>query len=159
MPTPQLAKQAEAVRADLVRLEADLKTLLNSVGGAIGDAISARINGPLSSIASHIEPLLSLLGATPSATIRRGPGRPKKVDGAATKRRGGRGAGRGKKVNLTPEVLREALQKTGGNKTAAAKALGVSQPTFYKYWRAVDGAAIAESATPKASATKKKTAK
>lgn len=131
MPTSQLAKQADAVRADIARLEADLKKLLNTVGGAVGTAISGRISEPMKSISAHIDPLLNMLGAA-SAPMKRGPGIPKKAQGDAPKRRGRRG-GRRKKANLTPEAIADALKQTGGNKSAAARALGVSQPTFYKY--------------------------
>lgn len=155
MPTPELAKQAEAVRADIARLEADLKTLLNTIGGAVGAAVSGRISEPMRNISAHIEPLLNMLGTT-SAPMKRGPGRPKKAEGEAPKRQGRRG-GRGKKVNLTPEAIADALKQTGGNKTAAAKLLSVSQPTLYKYL----GAAAAQQPKPaeKKAATAPKKAK
>lgn len=131
MPTPELAKQAEAVRADIARLDADLKTLLNTVGGAVAAAITRRVNEPMQSLSSHIGPLLNMLGAA-SAPMKRGPGRPSREE-RETRTRGGTRGGRGNKANLTPEAIAAALDQTGGNKAAAARLLGVSQPTFYKY--------------------------
>ncbi|MBK7972665.1 MAG: hypothetical protein IPK07_05090 [Deltaproteobacteria bacterium] len=171
MPTTAIAKQADTVRADLVRLEADLKTLLNSVGGAIGAAISERVSGPLSTITSHVDPLLSLLGAAAgevSEPFRRGPGRPKRdVSEAAPKKSGRRRGGRGKKANLTAEAIQNALKETNGNKSAAARLLKVSQPTFYKYLVAAEGSAPASppkaakkpAAAPKKAASPAKTKK
>ncbi len=141
MPTTQLHQQASAVRADLSRLESSLKALLTTVGGSIGSAVNSRVAAPLETLAGHLEPLLNLLGAggTPTpAPLRRGPGRPRKDASAAPvaaptapkkKRRGGRG----RKANLTAEAIQAALKQSNGNKSAAARALGVSQPTFYKY--------------------------
>lgn len=155
MPTAQLSKQAEVVRTDLARLEADVRTLLTSVGGAIGGSISGRVNESLNAVASHLDPLLALLGST-AATSKRGPGRPKLADGESPKKRGRRRGGRGRKVNLTAEAIQDALKESGGNKTAAAKALGVSQPTFYKYLGALtSNGSGAAPATAKASASKK----
>lgn len=157
MATNDLAKQAEVVRADIARLETDLKALLNTVGGAIGKAISDRVNGPLSTISSHVDPLLSLLGAASAAPARRGPGRPKKEEGAAPKRRNRRRGGRGRKVNLTPEAIQNALKQTDGNKSAAARALAVSLPTFYKYLNTAAGApAPKDNAAPKRKRSPKK---
>ena len=149
MPTNDLAKKAEVVRADIARLETDLKALLNTVGGAIGAAISERVSGPLGSITSHIDPLLNLLGAAAAAPVRRGPGRPKKVETEEPKRRGRRRGGRGRRVNLTPEQIQEALAAANGNKSAAARALGVSQPTFYKYLNTTPAAPKAKDEAPK----------
>lgn len=151
MPTNDLAKQAEVVRADIARLEADLKTLLNTVGGAIGAAISDRVHGPLSMISSHVDPLLSLLGAAAQVPVKRGPGRPKKEEGEEPKRRARRRGGRGRKVNLSPEAIQDALKQNAGNKSAAARTLGVSLPTFYKYLNTA-----APEAAPKSSPAPKK---
>ncbi len=136
MPTTELAHQADAVRADLARLQGDLETLLTSVGGAIGTAISRRVGEPVEAIRRQLQPLLNLLGAhtAPAAPVKRGPGRPPKSAGrsapkTAAKRRGGRG----RKANLTPDAIQAALEESKGNKSAAARALGVSQPTFYRY--------------------------
>ncbi len=138
MSTTDLAKQAEAVRTDLVRRESDLRELLTSVGGSIGHAISARVAEPLKTVSSHIEPLLALLGAHTQAPAapKRGPGRPKKEAAAAPEApstRKARRGGRGRKANLTAEKIQEALDQTGGNRAAAGKLLKVSAPTFYKY--------------------------
>lgn len=138
MPTIDLAKQADAVRADLARLESDLKALLSSVGGSIGHAISARVSEPLKAISGHIDPLLALLGAHVPAVApeKRGPGRPKKEAAPAAEApapRKTRRGGRGRKANLTAEKIKEALDQTGGNRAAAGKLLKVSAPTFYKY--------------------------
>ncbi len=138
MPTPELARQADAVRADLARLEGDVMALLALVGGAIGSAIGDRVNEPMKAIASYLEPLLKLLGAhtASAAPTKLGPGRPPKAATAPAPRKSRRG-GRGKKANLTPEAIQAALRASGGNKSAAARGLGVSQPTFYKHLRAM----------------------
>ena len=66
---------------------------------------------------------------------------------AAPKRR--KGGGRGRKANLTIESITAALTKSNWNKSAAARALGVSQPTLYKYLGAFKIGAVAKApATP-----------
>lgn len=150
MPTPELAKHADTVRADIARLEADLKALFDTIGGAIGAAVSRRVNEPMRNVSAYINPLLNML-ATPGdvpVPFKRGPGRPKNAVGEAPKRRGRRG-GRRTKSNLTPEAIQDALRQTGGNKSAAAKALGVSQPTFYKYLAASTATHAAMPRSPK----------
>jgi DNA-binding NtrC family response regulator len=59
-------------------------------------------------LVKHLPPNLRLTATTGATKIRR--------------RRG-----------LTPEAVSEALEKTGGNKTEAAKLLGVSRATLYRY--------------------------
>jgi DNA-binding NtrC family response regulator len=158
MPATTLAKQAETVRADILRLEADLKALLSSVGGAIGASISTRVSEQLTALAVHVEPLLALLGSA-GAPARRGPGRPRSnAAPEAPKRRGRRRGGRGRKVNLSAETIDAALKETGGNKSAAAKLLKVSQPTFYKYLGAA-GATSTEKPEPKTKAKRSRSKK
>ena len=162
MPTPNLAKQAHAVRTGLAQLERNLEELLGSVGGSIGSALSNRVAEPLKALSGHVNPLLALLGtgavvgavvaarrgpgrprkdAVAPAPAKRGPGRPRKdatpvtAPAAAPKKK--RRGGRGRKANLTADAIQAALKASGGNKSAAARALGVSQPTFYKYFREV----------------------
>ena len=142
MPTTDLHAQATTVLTTLKKLDGELNDLLTSIGGAVGSTMRDRMGDRLKVIATHLEPLLNLLGGgrTPiPAPVRRGPGRPRKVDGAAPspapKRR--RRGGRGRRANLTIESITAALTKTGGNKSAAARELGVSQPTFYNYLNAL----------------------
>lgn len=130
MPTPELAKQASTVRADLARLEADLKLLLDTIGGAVGSAVRRRLDAPLASLSSDLDPLLTMLGAS-SLPTQLSP-EVKKSESDAAKPRGRRG-GRRTKANLTPAAIADALKQTRGNKSAAARVLGVSQPTFFKY--------------------------
>ncbi len=168
MPTPNLAKQAHAVRIGLIQLERNLEDLLGSVGGSIGSALSDRVGEPLKALSGHVNPLLALLGtgavvatvvaarrspgrppkdAAAPAPAKRGPGRPRKEASVAAapapveapKPRKRRVGGRGRKANLTAEAIQAALKASGGNKSAAARALGVSQPTFYKYLGAARG--------------------
>ena len=162
MATSDLHAQAATVRADLTRLEADLKALLTTVGGGIGAAIHGRVAEPLKALSGHVEPLLNLLGAAsgPAAPAKRGPGRPRKdaPAPAAVKRGPGRPrkdaivaaapapaaapkkkrpGGRGRKANLTADAIQAALKQTGGVKSRAADVLGVSQPTLYNYLKAL----------------------
>ncbi len=94
MPTNELAKQADAVRADIAKLEADLKTLLHTIGGAVGAAVSGRIREPMQAISAHVEPLLNMLGAAAGdapVPFKRGPGRPKTAEGLRRRSRVGVG--------------------------------------------------------------------
>ncbi len=162
MPTPNLAKQAHAVRIGLIQLERNLEDLLGSVGGSIGSALSDRVAEPLKALSGHVNPLLALLGTgavvTAVVAARRGPGRPRKdlaapvplkrgpgrprkdatvaaapAPAVAPKARKRRRGGRGRRANLSSEAIQAALKASGGNKSAAARALGVSGPTLYKY--------------------------
>lgn len=142
MPTDAISKQAEAVRLDLQRLEASLGNLLDTIGGAVGAAVSKRVREPLATITDHLTPLITFLSAAPRRSERPTPDGPSKVNGVHRKRRAGSPGGRGRKANLTSETIADALKQTNGNKSAAAKALGVSEPTFYKYLRAADASAI-----------------
>jgi transcriptional regulator with PAS, ATPase and Fis domain len=44
---------------------------------------------------------------------------------------------RGPAKKLTEDTVKSALVKTGGNKTKAAKVLGVGRATLYRFWRSI----------------------
>lgn len=45
----------------------------------------------------------------------------------------------GRRVSLTAEAVREALLATGGHRGQAARRLGVSRATFYRFLDTLEG--------------------
>lgn len=144
---------ASLLREDLDRLHQHVAELIGIVGGSIGSAISARVDGPLASVKNHLVPVLDLLAGIEgdvAQVVKRGPGRPRKDDtvGAAApkRRRRGRG-GRRRKLNLSAEQIRDALNQASGVKAQAARILGISMPSFLRY--SASTGASAQTTTPK----------
>ncbi|MFN7952707.1 MAG: hypothetical protein U0610_13375 [bacterium] len=110
MPSPDLVRKADAVRADLARLEGDLMALLALLGGAVGSALADRVREPMAAILGHVEPLLKLLGAHPvpaaPARTKRRPSRPNQAASATAAAAPSRRVGRRNRARLATRASR-----------------------------------------------------
>ena len=130
-------KTLNQVERDLKRLVKNARKLAEGLGQDLGGVFDVAVQRRLEEAERLLAPLANILrlgstgsgAASPRPAPKRRAGRPAP---AARKSRGGRG----RKLNLTAEQIQDALKRASGIKTKAAELLGVSMPTFNKYFRA-----------------------
>lgn len=132
----QSLRTLNQVERDLKRLVKNARKLAAGLGHDLGGVFDVAVQRRLEEAERLLAPLAQVLRLGPPTT----PSRPASSSAKGGRRKTSRGqsksrGGRGRKLNLTAEQLQEALKKASGVKTKAAKILGVSMPTFNKYFK------------------------
>ncbi len=125
------------VERDLKRLVKNARKLAQGLGQDLGGVFDVAVQRRLEEAERLLAPLASILRLGPAASQTHRP-RPKSKRGTPNRssRATGRSrGGRGRKLNLSTEQIQDALARASGIKAKAAELLGVSIPTFNKYFR------------------------
>lgn len=124
------------VERDLKRLVKNARKLAEGLGQDLGGVFDVAVQRRLEEVERLLAPLAHILRLGPSATPSRSSAtRTKRGTRTTVRARGRSRGGRGRKLNLTAEQIQDALKRASGVKTRAAEILGVSMPTFNKYFR------------------------
>lgn len=123
---------------DLGRLVKSAQKLAGGLGKDLGGVFDVVIQRRLEEANRLFAPLASILrlGGHSGESAGGAPSRPSKAAKPAARKRGKKGrGGRGRKLNLSADSIKSAMAQANGVKTKAAEILGVSIPTFNKYFR------------------------